>query len=86
MHGLVVNFNKCTFGVDAIEILGHHALLVALDHTLGIGPLADCVDAIVRLPKRADKKGLQEFRGMLNFYHPHDANMVRPLHHTLKGD
>ena len=53
MRGLVVNVNKCTFGVDAIEFLGHHVT------THCIEPQADRVDSIVRLPKPADKKGLQ---------------------------
>ena len=82
-HGLVVNVNKCTFGVDAIEFLGHH--VTAHD----IGPLADRVDSIVCLPNPADKKGLQECLGIINFYHrfvPYAANMLRPLHSALKGD
>ena len=83
MHVLVFSVNKCTFGVDAIEFLGHHVT------THGIEPLADRVDSIVRLPMPADKKGLQEFLGMLNLYHrfvPHAANLLRPLHSALKGD
>ncbi len=83
MHGLVANVNKRTFGVDAIEFLRHHV------PTHGIEPLADRVDSIVRLPMPADKKGLQEFLGMLNLYHrfvPHAANLLRPLHSALKGD
>ena len=54
------------------------SLLMALNYWL-----------IVRLPKPADKKGLQEILGKLNFYHrfvPHAANILRPLHNALKGD
>ena len=47
------------------------------------------VDSIVCLPNPADKKGLQECLGIINFYHrfvPYAANMLRPLHSALKGD
>ena len=58
-YGLVVNVNKCTFGVDAVDFLGHHVT------AHGIEPLTDRVASIVGLPQPTDKKSLQEFMGML---------------------
>lgn len=76
---LVVNTDKCKFGVNTIDFLGHRVI------EAGTGPLAVRVDAINRFPR----KGLQEFLGMLNLYHrfvPHTASLLHPLHGPLKSE
>ena len=76
-HGLVVNVAKCTFGVEVIDFLGHRV------SAQGIEPLPERVEAIQRIPQPRDAKALNEFLGMVNFYHrfvPHAAALMGPLH------
>ena len=61
-YDLEINISKCQFGRDSINFLGHRVT------PTGITPLPDKVDAIKRYPP-AYYKGLQEFVGMVNFYH-----------------
>lgn len=62
-YGLIVNTDKCLFGQQEIDFLGHHI------SKHGITPLPSKVAAIVKFPQPPTKKGLQEFVGMVNFYH-----------------
>ena len=79
-HGLVLSPQKCVFGVQSLDFLGHR-----LDQ-VGVVPLPAKVEAISRFPQPATVKGLQEFIGMVNFYHrflPGLAHTLRPLHAAL---
>ena len=81
-HGLVIKSTKCVLGVSSIEFLGHHV------DAEGIVPLPEKVRAIRDFPRPSTVKGLQEFLGMLDFYHrfvPHVAEMLVPLHAGLSG-
>ena len=81
-NGLVVNQKKCVFGVQSIEFLGHQV------SAAGVQPLADKVSAISNMPAPVDKKDLQRFLGMVNFYHrflPRIASRLVPLTDALKG-
>ena len=81
-HGLVINVAKCQFGCDAINFLGHR-----VDHT-GTLPKLDKVEAIRNFKKPATVKGLQEFVGMVNYYHrfvPSAAAILQPLFKALTG-
>lgn len=76
-HGLIISPTKCEFGVSEIDFLGHHV------SRNGVVPLQKKVQAVIDFPKPATVKGLQEFLGMVNFYHrfvPHCAAVMRPLH------
>ena len=76
-HGLVINVAKCKFGVDAIDFLGHRVT------EQGVQPLPERVEAIRKIPPPCDAKALNEFLGMVNFYHrfvPHAATLMEPLH------
>jgi len=78
-HGLVLNVQKCTFGVDSIEFLGHSIT------RLGATPLPNKVEAIVNFPRPVTTKSLQEFLGMINHYHrflPEAAKIMLPLYHA----
>ncbi|RUS73921.1 hypothetical protein EGW08_018311 [Elysia chlorotica] len=80
-YGLVVKLEKCLFGVKTIDFLGHRIT------KNGSIPLPSKVKAIEDFPKPSTVKGLQEYLGMLNFYHrfiPHAATLLRPLHNALK--
>jgi transposase InsO family protein len=79
-HGLVINPSKCQFGMHAIAFLGHQ-----INHQ-GIFPLPDKVLAIQNFPQPTSVKALQEFVGMVNFYHrfvPQAAKLMRPLYQNL---
>ena len=81
-HGLVVNPAKCIFGVKEIDFLGHHVT------EQGATPLPNKVDAIRNFIKPLTRKGLQEFVGMVKFYHrfiPHAAKIMQPLYQALSG-
>ena len=80
--GLVVNLAKCVFGVAEIDFLGHRL------NQHGAFPLPAKVDAIRRFAQPTSIKGLQEFVGMVNFYHrfiPAAARHMQPLFAALAG-
>ena len=82
-YGLVINTSKCQFGQDSIDFLGHHIT------PTGIVPLPDKVKVISQYPQPTTVKGLQEFAGMINFYHrfiPGAARMMSPLYTALAGN
>ena len=75
-HGLVVNTAKCQFGMQEIDFLGHHIT----KH--GVTPRSDKVSAVLSFPQPSTVKGLEEFLGMVNFYHrfiPNAARLMQPL-------
>uniref|UniRef100_A0A674MZJ6 Gypsy retrotransposon integrase-like protein 1 n=1 Tax=Takifugu rubripes TaxID=31033 RepID=A0A674MZJ6_TAKRU len=81
-HGLIINPAKCQFGLSTIDFLGHHVT------RYGAVPLPEKVEAIASFPRPVTVKALQEFLGMVNFYHrflPRAANLMRPLYDCLKG-
>ena len=78
--GLVVNLSKCVFGVPEIDFLGHRI------NQHGAIPLPEKVDAIRQFAQPTSFKGLQEFVGMVNFYHrfvPAAAQHMQPLFAAL---
>lgn len=80
--GLIINPKKCKFGKSSIDFLGHEV------NKDGITPLPSKVQAIIDFPRPSSVKSLQEFTGMVNFYHrflPHAAAMMRPLYKALSG-
>jgi len=80
-HGLIVNPANCQFGLSTI-VLGHR---VTKD---GAVPLPSKVEAVAQFPRPLTVKALQEFLGMVNFYHhfiPRAAQLMQPLHEALKG-
>ena len=81
-YGLVVRLEKCIFGVRSIDFLGHQ---VSRHGTI---PLPSKVAIIKDFPKPSTIKSLQEFLGMLNFYHrffPRAAEIFHPLYNALKS-
>jgi hypothetical protein len=76
-HGLVLRLEKCVFWVDTLDFLGH---MISRD---GAIPLPKKVDVINGFPKPATVGQLQEFLGMINFYHrflPNAAHALHPLY------
>lgn len=81
-HGLIINPAKCQFGLCAIDFLGHRV------DKVGAVPLPSKVEAVLSFPQPTTVRSLQEFLGMVNFYHrfiPRAAALMRPLHELLKG-
>lgn len=77
--GLIIK-KKCFLGVDKVDFLG---FTVDAD---GIHPAGDKNRAITKAPAPKSKVELQEFLGLLNFYHaflPHKAVVAKPLHRLL---
>ncbi|XP_066965449.1 uncharacterized protein [Macrobrachium rosenbergii] len=81
-NGLVVRFDKCTFGVEKADFLGHE---ISPD---GIRPLASKVAAVTRFPTPTSVKAVQEFLGMVNYYRrliPGITHTMGPHTEILKG-
>ena len=79
-NGLVVKAEKCFLGVPEIDFLGHW---VSKD---GILPLPSKVKAISNFPTPKTVTSLEQFVGMVNFYHvfvSKAAEVMKPLYKTL---
>ena len=79
-HGIIINPNKCIFGVPGLDFLGHH-----IDSS-GITPLPEKVQAVRDFPQPQSQRQLRRFIGLANFYHrflPHCAELMHPLHSLL---
>lgn len=78
---IVINPNKCLFGVASLEFLGHHI------NCHGITPVPEKVQAVHDFPQPQSQRQLCRFIGLVNFYHrflPHCAALMQPLHSLLK--
>ena len=81
-HGIVINPNKCLFGVPELDFLGHHI------DCHGITPLPEKVQAVRDFPQPQSQRQLRRFIGLVNFYHrflPHCADLMQPLHSLLSS-
>ena len=81
-HGLVIKPAKCVFGITHIDFLGHRV------DACGIKPLPAKVEAIRTFPHPSTVKALQEFVGMVNFYHcfiPAASSIMQPLFAAMVG-
>ena len=81
-YGFVLHPQKCSLAKEQMEFLGH---------TLskeGVSPTADKVAAVTRFPTPKTIKSLQEFIGMVTYYHrflPGIAKVLAPLHSAISG-
>jgi hypothetical protein len=81
-HGLVINAEKCQFGVEQIDYLGHKV------SATGVRPLQDRLTAIMKHPQPKNVAQLQTYLGMVNFYRrffPAAAAVLRPLTEATRG-
>ena len=79
-YGIILNPQKCVFGVPSIEFLGHQVDI----H--GIHPLPDKVQNIRNFPQPTSRRQLRTFLGLINFYHrflPGCAKILDPLNALL---
>jgi hypothetical protein len=82
-YGLVLNMEKCEIGRAGIDFLGHHITAA------GASPITKHVEVIQSFPQPQDKKQLQSFLGLVNFYRrfiPAAAQILLPLTDALRGE
>jgi hypothetical protein len=81
-YGLVLNMEKCELARQKIDFLGHHITAE------GASPILRHMQAIQEFPAPRDKKQLQTFLGMVNFYRRFipAANILLPLTDALRAD
>ena len=80
-YGILINPAKCVLGVHQLRFLDHHV------NQDGVSPLLDQVKVIQDFPQPTTLRKLQEFLGLVNFYHrfvPRCANILAPLNALLK--
>lgn len=79
-HGLTINLAKCHFGIASVNLFEHQIT------QQGAVALSSKVDAIRKFPKPTTLRRLQEFAGMIMFYHsfvPAAAKIMQPLFKVL---
>ena len=80
--GMVINPAKCELGKSSVDFLGHHV------SAAGISPLPERVAAVSNFPPPKNRKDIQRFLGMINFYRrflPGLASVILPLTNSLAG-
>lgn len=81
-YGLVLNVEKCIFGVKQLNFLG------CLISSKGISPLPEKVEILRNYPLPKTVNELRRFLAMINFYHrfiKNSASIQAPLHDICKG-
>ena len=82
-YGILINPEKCVWGVTAVNFLGHEVT------QKGIKPLPEKSEAISNYPIPKTAKDLRRFLGMINFHRlaiPHAATQQAPLNELLRGN
>ncbi|XP_037503479.1 uncharacterized protein LOC119378389 [Rhipicephalus sanguineus] len=82
-HGLVLKPQKCIFGVEALDFLGHRIT------PQGILPLESRVQAVREFPTPTSFRKLREFLGQINFHRrfiQSCAHILQPLTDLLRRD
>ena len=80
-NGLIVKPSKCVWATPTLEFLGHTV------SDRGMSPLPSKVKAVREFPIPSTVRKLQEFNGIVNFYHrfiPGLAEKMAPLYDALK--
>ena len=81
-YGLVINLNKCPFGLSEISFLGHKVT------SSGISRLQKHTQAVKEYPRPSDRLEVQRFLGLINFYRRFisgAARILKPLTDSLAG-
>lgn len=81
-YGIIINLQKCVFGIPSVEFLGH-----SVDST-GVHSLRAKVQTILDFPQPASLRQLHTFLSLTNFYNrfiPGFARIADPLNTLLAG-
>jgi hypothetical protein len=81
-YGIIINVDKCVFGVSELEFLGHKVSCT------GVSPLPEKVTHIRDFPTPTNQRQLREFLGLVNFYRrfiPQCALILHPLNSLLSS-
>ncbi|KAM7281959.1 uncharacterized protein ISCGN_002117 [Ixodes scapularis] len=79
--GLKLRLDKCVLLTPRVEYLGH-AITQA-----GLAPAPRRIEAVLKAPKPKNKKELQSYLGLINFYRrflPNLSTHLEPLHRLLR--
>ncbi|GFO41226.1 Gag-Pol polyprotein [Plakobranchus ocellatus] len=79
-RGLIIKLEKCLFGVSSLDFWGHQVNMA------GSVLMPSRISAVKDFPQPRDVKALQEFLGIMNFYHrfiPNLASILRPLYQVI---
>lgn len=79
-YGVNIKTSKCIFGVEEIDFLSHTI------NEYGAKPSKSKVEAIINLPSPTSIRKIQQFIGMINYYHrflPALAQSLVPIHNHL---
>ena len=80
-NALIIRPEKCVFGCDSLDFLGHHL------NSHGIQPLPSKVAVISKFIRPKSVRQLRRFIGLVNYYHrflPGVARIMQPLHAVCK--
>ena len=82
-HDVVINGEKSSFSVEAVEFVGHRVL------PQGVSPLQSHVETISRLDTPTSLNELRRLLGAPGFYRkfvPRFSDIVEPLNELMRGD
>ena len=80
-HGITVNPDKCSFGLEEIEYVGHTISANGIHFT------RSKLDSVMNFQKPMTQKGMKGFIGLVNYFRDHVANssvITAPLEEMVK--
>jgi hypothetical protein len=80
-HGITVNPDKCSFGLEEIEYVGHTISANGIHFT------RSKLDSVMNFQKPMTQKGMKGFIGLVNYFRDHVSNspiITAPLKEMVK--
>ena len=79
--GVIVNPEKCSFGLEEVEYVGH---TLSAD---GMHFKRSKLDGVINFPRPTTKQGLKKFIGLINYFRSHvkdSSSLTAPLEELAK--
>ena len=79
--GIIVNPEKCSFGLEEVEYVGHTL------SASGMHFKSSKIDGVINFPKPTTKLGLKKFIGLINYFRNHvkdSSTLTAPLEELVK--